>query len=81
MKLQSIIPKHQVLDNEISYAYRTEIRDTNMTFQLVPPDDHCRNLEERDIQTWKDHFAGVFSGTASTFPLHRWCQIIYQAER
>ena len=61
-------------------AYHTEIRDTNMTFQLVPPDDHRRNLAERSIQTWKDHFFGVLSGTASTFPLHLWCQIIHQAE-
>ena len=81
MKLQSIIPKHQVLDNKISYAYRIEIRDTNMTFQLVPPDDHRRNLAERAIQTWKDHFFGVLSGTASTFPLHLWCELIHQAER
>ena len=81
MNLQSIIPKHQVLDNEISDAYRTEICDTNMTFQLVPPDDHRRNLAERAIQTWKDHFVGVLSETASNFPLHLWCQIIRQAER
>ena len=81
MKLQGIIPKHQVLDNEISDAYRTEIRDTNTTFQLVPPDDHHCNLAERAIQTWKYHFFGVLSGTASTFPLHLWCQIIHQGER
>ena len=81
MKLQGIIPKHEVLDNEISDAYRTEICDTNMTFQLVSPDNHRRNLAERAIQTWKDHFVGVLSGTASTFPLHLWCQIIHQAER
>ena len=80
MKLQGIILKHQVLDNEILDAYCTEICDTNMTFQLVPPDDHCRNLAERTIQTWKDHFVGVLSGTASTFSLHLWCQIIHQAE-
>ena len=81
MKLQGIIPKHQVLDNEMSYAYRNEIYDTNMTFQLVPPDDHRRNLAERAIQTWKDHFVRVLSGTAPTFPLHIWCQIIHQAEQ
>ena len=81
MKLQGITPKHQVLDNKISDAYCTEICDTNMTFQLVPPDDHRRNLAERAIQTWKDHFVGVLSGTASTFQLHLWCQIIHQAER
>ena len=61
MKLQNIIPKHQVLDNKISDAYRTEICDTNMIFQLVPPENHRRNLAERAIQTWKDHFVGVLS--------------------
>ena len=81
MKHQGIIPKHQVLDNEILDAYHKEIRDTNMTFQLVPPDDHRRNLAEQAIQTWKDHFVDVLSGTAPNFPLHLWCQIIHQAER
>ena len=81
MNLQGIISKHQVLDNEILDAYCTEIRDTNMTFQLVPPDGHRRNLAELAIQTWKDHFVGVLSVTASTFPLHLWCQIIHQSER
>ena len=79
MKLQGIIPKHQVLDNKILDAYCTEIRDTNMNFQLIPPDDHRCNLAERSIQTWKDHFFGVLSGTAPTLPLNIWCQIIHQA--
>ena len=34
-----------------------------------------------DIQTWKNHFVGVLSGTAATFPLHLWCQATPQAER
>ena len=70
MKLQQIVPMHQVLDNEISKAYKTEIQATNMTYQLVPPDDHHRNIAEKAIQTWKDHFVGVLSGTSDTFPLH-----------
>ena len=70
MKHQGIVPRHQVLVNEISNAYKDEIRDTGMTYQLVPPDDHRRNIAERAIQTWKDHFVGVLSGTSDTFPLH-----------
>ena len=81
MKVQGIIPSHQVLDNEISAAYRAEIQATGMTYQLVPPDDHRRNVAEKAIQTWKDHFVGVLSGTADTFPLHLWCQAIPQMER
>ena len=72
MKLQHIVPLRQILDNEISEAYKEEIRHTGMTYQLVPPDDHRRNLAERAIQTWKNHFFSVLSGTASTFLLHLW---------
>ena len=31
MKLQDIVPKHQVLDNEISAGYKAEIQATHMT--------------------------------------------------
>ena len=52
MKLQHIVPLRHILDNEISEEYKEEIRHTGMTYQLVPPDDHRRNLAERAIQTW-----------------------------
>ena len=81
MKLQGIVPMHQILDNETSQAFKDEIRNTGMTYQLVPPGDHRRNIAERDIQTWKNHFVSVLSGAASTFPLHLWCQSIPQSER
>ena len=81
MKHQGIVPKHQVLDNEILAAYRKEIWATHMTFQLVPPDDHRCHLAEKAIQTWKYHFIGVVSGTTATFPVHLWCQAIPQAEQ
>ena len=53
MKAQGILTTHQVLDNEISTAYRLEIKQTRMTYQLVPPYDNRRNLAEKSIQTWK----------------------------
>ena len=81
MKEQGIVPTHQVLDNEISAAYILEIKQTRMTFHLVPPDDHLRNLAEKSIHTWMDHLIGVMSGTAAAFPAHLWYQSIPQAER
>ena len=81
MKLSRIVPEHQVLDNKISAAYKAEVQSTHMTYQLIPPDDHHRNIAENSIQTWKDHFVGVLTGTESTFPMHLWCQSIPQAER
>ena len=57
-------------------AYRLEIKKTSMTYQLVPPDDHQRNLAEKAIQTWRDHFIGVMSATAESLPDYLWCQAI-----
>ena len=56
MELQNIVPIRQILDNEVSEAYKEEIRNTGMIYELVPPDDHRRNIAERAIQTWKNHF-------------------------
>ena len=47
MKHQGIVPKHQVLDNEISAAKRKEIWATHMIFQLMPPD-----LIVKDLVFW-----------------------------
>eukprot|EP00804_Cyclotella_cryptica_P029865 CCRYP_010777-RA/>CCRYP_010777-RA protein AED:0.22 eAED:0.28 QI:0/0/0/1/1/1/4/0/696 len=81
MQSCGLSPKHQVLDNEASTAYKQAILNSGMTYQLVPPDDHRRNVAEKAIQTWKDHFIAVLSGTADKFPLHLWCQLIPHMER
>ena len=46
-------PKNQVLYNEAYKAYKDAIRESVMTYQLLPPDDHRRNIVEKEIQTWK----------------------------
>ena len=48
MHAVGIIPKRQVLENKTSMAYRQEIMETGMTYQLVPPDDHRRNIAEKN---------------------------------
>ena len=70
MKLQGIVSLHQILYNEMSGGYKEEILATKLSYQLVPPDDHRRNISKRAIQTWKNHFVSVLDGTAATFPLH-----------
>ena len=47
MKQRGIIPKHQVLDNEISEAYKAEIELKNVTYQLVLSDDYHQNIPEK----------------------------------
>ena len=48
---RGIVPKHQVLDNEVSRAYKEDILATGMTLQLALPDNHRRNIVEKAIQT------------------------------
>ncbi len=55
MAQHSIVPRHQILDNQALFAYKTEIELPKMTYELVPPDDHCCNLAKKAIQTFKDH--------------------------
>ena len=74
-------PKHQILDNEASAKYEDAITNSGMTYQLVPPGNHRRNIVEKAIQFWKDHFISVLSGAASTFLLRLWYQVIPQEER
>ena len=51
MKLQGINPKHQVQDIKISAAYKAEIQAMHMTYHLVLPNDHHRNIAEKAIHT------------------------------
>ena len=81
MKTQGIVSGHQILDSKIYEAYKQEIKDSNITYQLVPPYDHQHNITERSIQTWKNHFGSLLDGVEAIFPLHLWCQIIPQADR
>ncbi len=38
-------------------------------------------MAEKAIQTFKDHFVGILSGCAPTFPWHLWCQLLPQVEQ
>jgi hypothetical protein len=40
MRKVGIVPKHQVLDNQASLAYKKAIGNSDMTYEPVPLDDH-----------------------------------------
>ena len=65
----NIKPSLMILDNEISAELKEAIKQNEMRYQLVPPQDHRRNAAERAIQTFKDHFVAVLCQTDETFPL------------
>jgi hypothetical protein len=71
----------QILDNEASLANKEAITfKWNATFQLVPPDMHCRNWAERAIHTFKDHYLAILAGVNSAFPPYLWDLLLPQAE-
>ena len=80
LKTAGILPKHHVLDNECSADFKAAITNNQMTYQLVPPNDHHRNIAEKAIQTFKAHFISIICGADKSFPLHLWCQLLPQAE-
>jgi hypothetical protein len=88
MHKQGILTKHQILDNQCSARMKLAMESTTlsdglvskMTYKLVPPKDHQRNLAKKSIETFKDHFR-VLSGCAKSMPMHLWCQLLPQVER
>ena len=79
MQLAGLGPKHHWLDNECSENFKKCIRKNNMTHELVPPDCHRRNMAERVIQTFKNHFVAILSGVDDRFPLSLWCYLVRPA--
>ena len=71
--------KTNILDNEVSEAMETIIRDQyKMEMELVPPGWHRRNVAEVAIQNFKAHFLSVMAVTADDFPTLLWDQLFPQ---
>ncbi len=75
-----ITPKMHILDNKCLEEFKAQIWKNNITFQLVPPHDHQRNIAKKAIQTFKAHFISILCETDKDFPLHLWCRLLPQAE-
>ena len=69
LKLAGFEPKMHLLDNECSQEYKDAITKNGMTYQLVPPHDHRRNVAEKAIQTFKDCFVALLCGTGAKVPM------------
>jgi hypothetical protein len=74
----TVKPTTHILDNEASEEYKRVIQK-NCKIQLVPPDNHRRNLAERAIQTFKNHFKAILAGVDDTFPMRLWDRLLPQA--
>ena len=74
-----VAPEVWVLDNEISNDLKQSFKINQTNYQLVPPHSHCRNLAERAIQTWKNHFKAGLASADPNFLLTAWDYLILQA--
>ena len=65
MKRAGIVPQKHILDNELSTAMKTIIRNEyKMIMELVPPVCHRRNAAEVAILNFKAHLLSVLAGTS-----------------
>ena len=81
LRRANITPKKHVLDNEVSEAMKTLIRDEyKMQLELVPPGCHRRNAAEVAIRNFKAHFLSILAGTADDFPNNLWDRLLPQTE-
>ena len=76
-EIGTIRPTTHLMDNEVSDELKAEIRK-NCTIQLVPPDNHRRNLAERAIQTFKCHFKAILARVDESFPMRLWDKLLPQ---
>jgi hypothetical protein len=76
MAISGLGLKHHRLDNECSEKFKQCIRKNGMTHELVRPDNHRRNIAERAIQTFENHFVSILSGVDNRFPLSLWCHLV-----
>ena len=74
-----VAPKTYVMDNEISAELLAALQEEITDYQLVPPHTHRRNLAERAIQTYKNHFKAGLASVDPNFPLSQWDNLIEQA--
>ena len=73
-------PTLYILDNEVSYEFKTALRKKQVHFQLVPPHVHRRNAAERAIRTFKNHFLAILATADPDYPVSEWDRLLPQAE-
>ena len=81
LKQAGIIPQKHILDNAMSNAMKTVIRDEyKMKLELALPGCHRRNAAEVAIRNFKTNFLSVLAGTSTSFPPTLWDELPPQAE-
>jgi hypothetical protein len=72
---RTVKPTTNILNHEASAEFKKKIQK-NCKIHLVPTDNHRRNLAERTIQTFKNHFKAILVGVDDTFPMRLWDRLL-----
>ena len=59
-----------IMDNDAYAAVKRLILQEKSTYQLVEPNNHCVNVAERAIHTFKNYFVAGLSSFHPKFPLY-----------
>eukprot|EP00957_Ditylum_brightwellii_P153994 11721385-Ditylum_brightwellii.AAC.1 len=79
LKKRGLHPKYQQFDTEASEALIKNTENKEIDVQLAPLHVHCRNIAERAIQTFKDHFLAGLASVDPNFPIQLQDRLIPQA--
>ena len=72
--------KYQRLDNEISAIFKAFLTEVGVDYELTPAGSHRRNIAERAIRTWKNHYIDILCSTDESFPLKLWDRLLEQTQ-
>lgn len=69
------------IDNQTSKDLTTYFRETHdIGLSYAPPGNHRTLHAERDIRSWKNHFAALLAGVDPGFPKHLWDELLDHAD-
>ena len=69
-----------VLDNECSTTFKHPLKNEQVTFELVSPNQHFRNTTEQAIRNFKNHLLAGLATCDPDYLLQEWDRITPQAE-
>lgn len=82
IKCRDIITKHGFkinyhnMDNKRSNRLAAVISVNNISIEYAPLHNHCSNITERMIQTFKAHFISILTETNNEFPDDCWNELL-----
>ena len=56
LRERGVHPKIHIMENECSSTVQSYLKNNNIELQVVPPNLHRTNAEEKAIGIFKDHF-------------------------